>query len=187
MKKISLSSLLTFAVALTTLSACGGGGGGGGASGVSIPSQPTKAVLTLSTAVTNTIPGTTTINSYDVTVTLPAGVTVKASPDSINPALLIADPGVVTPTGSASGSSLSAIYAAATDIMPGTVKIHLASGTGFSPGDFCTIACDISSGTHPRASDFAAPILDDATGLDASVSTVMLTGDLSVTVTAVIN
>src|SRR5512144_3040812 len=73
MKKIL--NLLILALALTTFSACGGGGGGG-----SNPTpQPTTAVLTLSTAVIGTIPAPTVITGYDVTITLPAGVTVKSS------------------------------------------------------------------------------------------------------------
>ncbi len=182
MKKTSLLMLLTITCALTLFSACGGGGGG--ASG---PSQPTTAVLTLSTAVTGTIPAGTSINSYVVTVTLPAGATVKASPDGINPAKLVTDPGVVTPAGSASGSVFSAIYTAATPTLPGTIKVYVSSGTGFGPGDFCTINCDISAGSYPSASDFAQVSLDDATGIDASNTTVTLTNELAPAVAAAIN
>jgi len=149
--------------------------------------QPTTAVVTLSTAVTGAIPPTTTINGYDVTITLPAGVTVKASPDSVNPAILVTDPNVVTAVGSASGSTIDAVYTAAAGGLPATVKVHVISASGFSAGDFCTITCDIATGSNPLASDFAQPTLEDATGLDASVSTVNLTGVLSLTETAVIH
>ncbi len=184
MKMKSLLNLLMLVGALIILPHCGGGGGGGGNN---TPPQPTTAVLTLSTAVTGTIPATTTINGYDVTITLPAGVTVKASPDSVNTAILVADPTMVTATGSASGSQISAVYTAAAGGMPATVKVHIVSASGFSAGAFCTITCDISAGTNPSASDFIQPTLDEATGFDVSDSTVNLTGDLSLAVAAVIN
>jgi len=186
MKNISQSSLMIIALALALLSACSGSGGGEGDNN-NVPVQPTNAVLTLSTTVTGAIPATTTINSYDVTITLPEGVTVKASPDSINPSVMTTDPGVVTPTGNASGASVSAIYTAANGGNPGTVKVHIASGTGFSAGKFCTINGDVAAGAYPAPADFLAPTLDDATGIDASVSTVILTGELHLDATVVVN
>jgi hypothetical protein len=177
MRKISLSSLMISALILSVISACGGGGGGGGGG---IP-QPTTAALTLSTAVTGTIPAGTTVNSYDVTVTLPAGVTVK----SANPPET--DAGVVTASGNALGATITGVYTAATGTFPGTVKIFVASASGFDAGEFCKVNGDIAAGYHPTASDFTQPTLDDATGIDASVSTVILTGELSLTSTVVIN
>jgi len=179
---IALSGLLTLAV----LSGCGGGGGGGEGGNSNVVVQPTSAVLTLSTVVTGTIPSTTTINSYDVTVTLPPGVTIKASPDSVNPSVLTADPGVVIATGSASVASLSAVYTAANGATPGTVKVHVASGTGISAGEFCTIHADVAIGSYPAAADFPAPALDEATGIDFTVSTVTLTSELSLTANVVV-
>jgi hypothetical protein len=181
MKMKSLMSLFMLVGALIILPHCGGGGGGGGNN-----SGPTTAVLTLSTAVTGAIPATTTINGYDVTVTLPAGVTVQASPDSINPAVLVTDPNVVTATGSASGADVIAVYTAAVGGTPAMVKVHIASDSGFNAGAFCTITCDISAGTNPSAADFAQPTLDEATGLDSSYSTVNLTSELSLAAAAVI-
>jgi hypothetical protein len=184
MKKLSLSSVMICALSLTVLAACGGGGGGGG--GVTI-TQPTTAVLTLSTAVTGTIPATTTINGYDVTISLPAGVTVKATPDSINPGKLVTDPGVVTDN--PAGSYIESVYSAATGTFPGLVKVHVVSATGFAAGTFCKVNGDIAAGHYPTASSFAQPTLDDATGYDTiSSSTVTtLAGQLSLTSTVVIN
>jgi hypothetical protein len=182
---MKMKSLLTFfmlAGTLIILPHCGGGGGGGGNNG----STPTTAVLTLSTTVTGAIPATTTINGYDVTVRLPAGVTVEASPDSVNPAVLVTDPNVVTATGNATGAQISAVYTAAVGGTPAMVKVHIVSANGFSAGEFCTIACDISTGTNPSASDFAQPTLDEATGIDSSDSTVNLTSELSLAAAAVI-
>jgi hypothetical protein len=93
MKENYLRKLVIIAFCLSLIAACGGGGGG-----VSV-SQPSTAVLTLSTAVTGTIPAGTTINSYLATITLPAGVTVKTEPGSSATAA-----GVVTASGQASGA-----------------------------------------------------------------------------------
>lgn len=176
MKKISLSTLLILALGLTMLSACGGD-----SSSAPMPSQPTKAVLTLSTAVTGSIPDGTTINSYNVTITLPAGVTVKST---ANPPET--DAGVVTAAGMASGALISGVYTAATDTSPGTVKVYVASANGIAPGVFCKVKCNLAAGSHPKASDFSPLTLDDATGMDASLSTVILTGELSLTATAAV-
>ena len=77
MKKTSLSILPIVALGLAMLSACGGA-----SSSTPQSFQPTTAVLTLSTAATSTIPASTTINGYNVTIPLPAGVTVKTLPNS---------------------------------------------------------------------------------------------------------
>ena len=181
MRRIPLSILLLSVLGLPLLSGCGGGSS-------EAASQPTSAVLTLSSSVTGTMPDETTINSYDLTVTLPAGVTVKASPDSVDPAILVTDPGVVIATSAASGSLVSAIYSAANGSLPGTVKIHVASAAGFDAGEFCKVTCDIAAGSYPTAWSFAPPTLDDATGFDTSTnSTVLgLEAELSVAAVAVI-
>lgn len=177
MKKTSLSSVLILTLTLTLLAACGGSGGGS-----ATIQQPVSAVLTLSTAATTTIPAGTTVNSYSVTITLPAGVTVKST---VNPSET--DAGVVTATGMAAGASIFGVYTAATGALPGTVKVYVASATGFDAGEFCTVNADITAGHYPTGSDFVQPTLDDATGFDATVSTVILTGDLSLTASTVIN
>lgn len=180
MKKTSLLSMLILALALLTLAACGGGGG---SDSVTIP-QPTTAVLTLSTAVTGTIPANTIIAGYDVTISLPAGVTVKATPDSLNPAKLVPDPGVVTDN--PAGSYVEPVYSAATSSLPGTVQVHIVSATGYAPGEFCKVNADIAAGHYPTASDFQQPTFD-AYGWDKNTnSNVPLTGQLSLTEAAVI-
>jgi hypothetical protein len=180
MKKTSPSSLLIFALALTTLSACGGGGGGS-----STPPQPTTAVLTLSTAVTGTI-APAVIAGYDVTITLPAGVTVKSTTPPQT------DAGVVVGTvnGAVAGTYSIASYLPAT----GKVRIIFISpkGNGFSgAGEFCKVNCDIAAGYHPTAADFQQQPTFKAGGLNdpkaATPSTIDLTGKLSMTVTAAIN
>ncbi len=170
MKNISLSSLLIFALNITILAACSGGGGGS-----STPFQPTTAVVTLSTAVTGTIPANTSINGYDITINLPAGVTVKST----------------TATGAAAGA---AIISSGTT---GQVRIVLANANGFSAGVFSTMNCDIVPGSYPTASDFQQitfsvppnpPNGGGASGWNSKTSsTVNLTSNLSLTATAVIN
>lgn len=182
MKRIALSSLMILALTLTLLAACGSGGGGGG--GVTV-SQPTTAVLTLSTSVTGTIPPNTVITGYDVTITLPDGVTVKTM---LNSSATSTD--VVTTDGSAyaNGALIQGVYSAATGSFPGTVKVFVASATGYDPGDFCKVKCDIAAGHYPTASNFHQPTFA-ASGLVTSptTSTVDLTGQLSLTETAVVN
>jgi hypothetical protein len=188
MKKVSLSSVLIFALALTTLSACGGGGGGGGgsSSGSSSPppAQPTTAVLTLSTAVKGAIPAPAVIAGYDVTITLPAGVTVKST--ALPPQT---DSGVVVGTvnGAAAGTYYVASYTPAT----GKVRIVMVSpkGNGFNgAGEFCKVNCDIAKGYYPTAADFQQQPTFKASGIDdpnaAKPSTVDLTNQLSMVVTA---
>jgi len=151
MNKISLSSLLIFALILTTLSACGGGGGSGGGGTAQTP-QSTTAILTLATSGTGT-----TINGIDVTVLLPAGVTVKsatAPPQT--------DSGVVLLTGGAAVGPITpqyaiGVYTPASGGNPGKVKIAVVNVNGFSTGPFCTLTCDIAPGTTPTpvAGDFS--------------------------------
>ena len=190
MKKTSLFSMLIFALALITLSACGGGGGGGSSSSGSSsppPSQPTTAVLTLSTAVTGTIHAPAVIAGYDVTITLPAGVTVKST--AIPPQT---DSGVVigTVNGAAAGTYYVASYTPAT----GKVRIVMVSpkGNGFNgAGEFCKVNCDITAGYYPKATDFQQQPTFKASGIDdpnaLKPSSVDLTGQLAMTVAATIN
>jgi hypothetical protein len=179
MKKKSLLNWLMIVGTLMILPHCGGGGGGSGPT----PPPPATAVLTLSTSITGSIPSSTTINGYDVTITLPAGVTVKASPDGVNPSILMVDPGVITATSSA---SVLASYTAAFGGIPAKVKLNLVSASGLSAGDFCTVTCDIAAGTSVNASNFLS-ILNEATGWDASRSNVNLTGQLSLGSTVAIH
>jgi hypothetical protein len=174
MKKISMISLLILGLALAVLVGCGGGGGGGGAF---FPvAQPTTAVVTLSTQVTTTLPANTIITGYDVTITLPAGVTVK----STNPPLT--DAGVVTDN--PAGSSMDTNYTKAAGAIPGTVRIVIAKADGYSAGVFSKVNCNVAAGVTVKASDF--PHTFTASGFDTvAVSNVDITTDL--TLTAVVN
>ncbi len=97
--------------------------------------------------------GAGTIHGIDVTVELPAGVTVKAVPDATNPSVMVTDTGVVTASGTADASTN--IIATYTATPSGKVAIHLANAAGFATGEFVTITCDIAVGSIPVASDFS--------------------------------
>ncbi len=179
MKKISLRSALLMSLALVLLSACSGGGGGG----VTV-TQPTTAILTLASSVTGSIPADTIIAGYQVTIDLPAGVSVKSS----NPPQVDAD--VVTLSSAAAGAGVMASYTQSTGSLPGQLKIILAStqSTGFTAGELGKVNCDIAAGFYPVVSDFTQPsfvvsgLKTDPTG--SVISTVDLTGQMSLAVTA---
>ena len=140
MKKILRFILMLAAV--TTLAACGGGGGGG----AFLPAahQPT-AVVALSTA------GTGTIYGIDVTVNLPAGVTLRTVPGSQETA-----GGVVAASGVAlSGTMTSALYTGATGTWPGRVRIMAVNANGFTTGQYCTMNGTIAPGSVVTALGFS--------------------------------
>lgn len=178
MKRISLWSLPISGLVAILLSACGGGGSSTAV--LPAPSSP-AAIVTLATDVTGTIPAGTTINSYEVTMTLPPDTTCRSTNKQT-------DPGVVTVIGSAAtaGSFVTGVYTAATVSIPGTVKISIASGAGFDAGAFCTVRCELANGAQPKAADFAPLTLDEATGLVSGTTTTTLTGQLNLTATVVI-
>lgn len=167
---------MIYILSMSMFGACGGGV-------QNTPVQSTAAILTLSTAVSGTISPSTAITSYDVTVILPAGVTVRST---TKPPLT--DTGVVTAIDSAAGSLVTAVYSAPTSTRGGMVKIYIVSAAGFDAGAFSVVNCDIAAGSNPNPSDFAPATLDDATGFDsASGSTVPdLKYQLSLTSTLVI-
>jgi hypothetical protein len=144
---------------LLQLTGCGGGGGGGGGGGNGNgggggnTAPVTAMVVTLSTA--GTLPSGSQVGAIDVTLNLPAGVTVKASPSLLNAATLVPDAGVLVLQGAAataSGQLLAASY------VPGTtnkVVIRLASATGLATGTFAIITCDVVTGSSPATTDFS--------------------------------
>lgn len=147
MKKISLSSLLIFALGLTMLSACGGG-----SSSSSDPQQsgPTTAVIKIGT--TGTLGSGSLISGITVTGVLPAGVTVKATPDPTTPSVLVTDPGVVVASGVTGTSATTPINTF--NAADRTVGINLVDPDGFGIGQFVTVNCDIASGATPTAGSF---------------------------------
>jgi hypothetical protein len=137
-KKLYVALLLT----MTILSACGGGSGGDANSPAT---QPTTATVKLEST------GTGTIYGIDVTVALPAGVTLKSA---TNPPQT--DSGVVTATGVAASNTLvTAVYTAASGTAPAKARVLLVNANGFSAGEYCTVNAEIAAGYTPKAADFS--------------------------------
>ena len=141
-----------------------------------------EALVTLSSAITGTIPSGTLVEGYEVTVLLPSGVTVKSTTDPP-----LTDSGVVTFSAATEGAMIDAVYTAATSTTPGQVTIILVKTDGLSTGVFCTVSCDISAGSNPRTSDFIQPIYS-VSGYDTVTnSTVDLSNQLTITGTISVN
>jgi len=161
--------LPVFCLAMIALSGCGGGGGstegvtpsatvgtdvtstgsdatsGTGSTttgGASLPA-PTKGMLKMATS-----GAASTIAGIDVTVSLPAGVTVAA-----NPVTGEVTNGVVTPSGVAAvtipgtQNAITARFVPASSGAPGQLHIVMANVPGFSPGEFATVQFDLATGT----------------------------------------
>ncbi len=117
-----------------------------------------QTLLTLSTSGAGS-----QIGGIDVTVQLPAGVTVKSTnaPET--------DAGVVVASGVAAANSVvTGTYSPAVGATPGTVRVVLVNGNqdGFGDGEFVTITCELAAGVSPTASDFSimSSIVGDLTG-----------------------
>ncbi len=155
MKKRALSGLLMFIIALFTVAGCKSSG-----NDVTYQ-QPTTATLKIVSQ--GTLTTGQQIGSVEVTVNLPSGVTVQATPDPVNHDVLVINSGVVTASGVAAGTNTStneSIYTAATTTMPGKVTVHLVNPDGFGTGEFVTVNCDIVTGFFPTAADFNVPLTE---------------------------
>jgi hypothetical protein len=126
-------------------------------SSVSMNYIGTSATMKLSTQGTA---AAGSIKGLEVTVTLPAGVTLKADAGGIPNTGVVALSGVVPV-----GASMAAKYTPAIGATSGTVKISIASSTGFGVGEFVTITGDLASRTVPVSSPFA---LSDFTAFDGN-------------------
>lgn len=143
MKRQMTIGLLMAMFGIISLSGCGANPGGGSTA----TSQPTSAVIKVSTQ--GTLTSGTQIGGLDITVTLPTGVSVKSV---TNPPET--DSGVVVTSDAAANSTVLSTYAVATSASTGKVRVLLANTGGFGTGEFMTIHCDIASGSTPTASGF---------------------------------
>ncbi len=168
MNKTTLTGLLVLILSLFVISGCGGSGG----DDTPTPMQPTTAVVKLMSQ------GAGTINGIDVNLELPAGVTVKATPDATNPSVMVTDAGVVTASGAAAANTNTIATYEATP--SGVVAIHLVNAAGFAPGEFVTIVCDIAVGSFPVATDFNVTDFTavDGNGVEISGMTADHTADI---------
>jgi len=136
-----------FALVVISMFGCGGGGG-------TPAPPPTKAKLTL---LSQSATAGTKISSIEVTVELPAGVTVKSTPSAINPDKLETETGVVVLSGATAavvGEVRVGVYTPATATTPGKVFISLSAPVDFNPGEFVTVNADFPAGTVLVAADF---------------------------------
>jgi hypothetical protein len=141
MKKMTIGSWLILCFSIFTLSACGDSGNKSG------QHQFTNALVKLSTATT-----ATSLGGVDATILLPPGVTVSST--TLPP---WTDSSVVVPSGQASSdASATGLYTAVTGTSPATVRVQLVSTavSGFGPGEFVSVKCNISAGNYPTQSDF---------------------------------
>jgi len=125
----------------------------------------TRATLKLST---NGAIAAGSIFGMQITVALPAGVTIKADAGGIPNAGVVSFSG-----GVASGASALAKYNPAAGSTPGNVTMAIISNTGFGTGEIVTISCDVASGTLPVSSQFA---LSGVTVFDANRSEISEVG-----------
>jgi len=129
--------------------------------------SPTNGILKISTA-----GPANTIGAVDMTVTLPAGVTVTADPVTGEAAA-----GIVTISGAAAvgGNKLiAAKVTPASNAGPGKVTISMISATGFAPGECLTVDFEmVAGGTFPAKADAFAVTGVAVKGLDAKLLTGM--------------
>ena len=143
--------------------------------------KPTAGILHLST--TGTLTAGTLIGGIDVTIALPAGVSVKTLAGSP----LEPDTGIVTVSGEAAkagGTTISASkFTAASGTTPATIRFIIGNSTstaatasGFALGEFVTIKCDLATtAAFPVAADFKIQAINvmDGTNAATTLSTVL--------------
>lgn len=134
---------LVLVAALGLLPGCGGGSGGSAAAAPG--AGPT---ITLNPSVQGALAPGTRIGSLDLTLSLPAGVTVKADRNG-----QVLD-SAVQPAGAAAGALAVAAYTPADATHPGRLRILLIQAGGFTTGAFANIRCDLAGVPAPAAGDF---------------------------------
>ena len=117
-----------------------------GCSGGKGQTSPT-AILTLGTQGTV---AAQSIRGLELTITLPAGVTIS-SDGSGTPS-----EGVLAASGPAAGGSAAVAghYTAAVGSTPGTLTLVLVKTAGFDAGEFATVTCNLGEGAAPGPADF---------------------------------
>ena len=163
-----LIGMLLLLISVLSFTACGGGCGGNDSQ------PPTKATVKIMAS--GSLSTGTLIAGVDVTLNLPAGVTVKATADTVHPSVYITDAGAVTASGVAAANTTLALatYTAASS-SPGKVVINLVNPNGFSVGEFVTVSCDIAAGAAPTTQSFSVSNFK-AVGLDGAVITGLTAG-----------
>ncbi len=116
----------------------------------------------------------TPIGGLQATLTLPSGVSVKATQNAPQ-----TDDGVVAASGEAANAELVlGTYSTSSN----AVTVYVSKSAGIAVGEFATVNCDIASGSFPTAADFSV-----VTNLSAwDVNGAVITG-LTATFTATIH
>ena len=119
--------------------------------GITSPAAPTQGLLKIATA-----GAAGTIAGIDMTVNLPAGVTVAADPNTGE-----VTTGAVTVSGVASAGTLGtqnvtvAKFTPASTVTPAKLHIVMANVPGFNVGEFASVRFDLATGTAlPTAAAF---------------------------------
>jgi len=144
MKRIALTVLVILAFGFLLYAGCGGGGG-------TSPTQPTTAVVTLSTS--GSLPANTVIGGVEMTINLPAGASVKTTSAKANKAAIVTYDGVVVVSGVAVGANTLTL---GTSLTPEQLEVQVTNPNGFGVGEFATVNFEISTGSTVAPSDFTA-------------------------------
>ena len=135
-----------------------------GAVASSTPPASPGAVVTLSA--TGTLPTGTLVGAIDVTLNLPAGVSVKATPSPLNAAILVPDAGVIVLQGAAASASSQMLTATYVQGATNQVVVRLVNANGLPVGAFAKVNCDVASGSAPSATGFSiTPNVAGTTGV----------------------
>jgi hypothetical protein len=134
---------------------------------------------------TGTLPAGKLIGAIDITLNLPAGVTVKASPSPLNAATLVPDAGVVVLQGAAATASSQFLTASYVQGTPNKVVIRLVNANGLATGTFAKVNCDVAAGSTPTTTGFSITSNVASTTGVFDVNTAALPG-ITVNSTAVI-
>jgi len=149
------------------------GGCGGGGSGSAPAAPPTKAVVRLSSQ--GTLPQGAQLSGIEVTLRLPAGVSIRTDASGAVASGEVAVSGVAAQGGSV--TLLPPVYTPASSQAPATLQFTFA-GSDFGTGEFATVTCDLAPGSSaPSAaslvvSDFspADQLLRPVTSLSVALS-----------------
>lgn len=124
------------------LAGCGGGG-----------SSSPSTTATLKVATAGTLATGSSLYGIDITIRLPAGVTVATTAEGSVAPGVVSVSGVAVP-GTAPTDLMA--YTPATNAADATLRFVIVSSTqeGFGAGEFATVNCNLSAGITPKSSDF---------------------------------
>jgi hypothetical protein len=148
--------LIWLALVTALLAGCGGGGGGGAAGNAG---EPGTVTVELSTRAAT---AGTVIYGVELTLHLPAGVTLPADPVTGE-----VSAGLLHPADAAAFAG--ARYLPATTGAKASVKVNIADPTGFGIGGLATLTCSVAPGVSVNVSDFS---LDGFSARDANAAVI---------------